>query len=201
VNEQAKEWKSEFGDEYHKRSPGDVSANVRFFYGALEKVPPMSAETVCEYGCGTGANLAALEQVVPHATLFGVEINANAAAAAKAAMPYASIVVANILDGVAFDADLVLTKGVLIHIPPSYLRTAYRTLYDSARKYILMAEYFCPTFRMIPYRGKDNMLWAGPHAYQMLDDYSDLSILDYGFASKRDYYPQDDLTWFLLEKG
>ena len=35
---------------------------------------------------------------------------------------------------------------------------------------------------------------------EMLDRYSDLHLVDYGFVWRRDVFAQDDLTWFLLEK-
>ena len=35
----------------------------------------------------------------------------------------------------------------------------------------------------------------------MLDQYHNLHLVDYGFVYHRDHnFPQDDLTWFLLEK-
>jgi spore coat polysaccharide biosynthesis protein SpsF len=35
----------------------------------------------------------------------------------------------------------------------------------------------------------------------MLEKYPDLQLIDYGFCYKRDpAFPQDDATWFLLEK-
>jgi hypothetical protein len=34
----------------------------------------------------------------------------------------------------------------------------------------------------------------------MLDRFPDLSLVEYGFVYHRDPFPQDDLTWFLLEK-
>jgi spore coat polysaccharide biosynthesis protein SpsF len=35
----------------------------------------------------------------------------------------------------------------------------------------------------------------------MMDKYSNLKLVDYGFVYHRDYqFPQDDMNWFLLEK-
>ena len=35
-----------------------------------------------------------------------------------------------------------------------------------------------------------------------MDIYPDLQILDYGFVYHRDeFYPQDDINWFLLKKN
>jgi spore coat polysaccharide biosynthesis protein SpsF len=36
----------------------------------------------------------------------------------------------------------------------------------------------------------------------MLDKFPSLRVVDYGFVWKRDpVFPQDDLTWFVLEKN
>ena len=36
----------------------------------------------------------------------------------------------------------------------------------------------------------------------MLDRFDDLKLADYGFVYRRDLlFPQDDINWFLLEKG
>lgn len=38
-------------------------------------------------------------------------------------------------------------------------------------------------------------------AGEMLDKYSDLQLVDYGFVCHRDgAFPDDDTNWFLLEK-
>ena len=97
--------------------------------------------------------------------------------------------------------DLAFTRGLLIHIHPRDLPKAYDTLHQAAAKYILICEYFSPQPRMIPYRGQDNLLWARDFAGEMLDRFDDLALLDYGFVYHRDpVAPQDDVTWFLMEK-
>ncbi|QVL50178.1 MAG: hypothetical protein KFB96_06875 [Thiocapsa sp.] len=38
-------------------------------------------------------------------------------------------------------------------------------------------------------------------AGEMLDRYPDLELIDYGFIYRRDpVFPQDDMTWFLLQR-
>jgi spore coat polysaccharide biosynthesis protein SpsF len=52
------------------------------------------------------------------------------------------------------------------------------------------------------YRGHTSKLFKRDFAGEMLDTYPDLSMVDYGFVYSRDNnFPQDDVTWFLLEKG
>ena len=94
-----------------------------------------------------------------------------------------------------------MTKGVLIHIPPKDLPIAYRVLYGQSKRWILIAEYYSPTPVEVPYRGHAGRLWKRDFAGEMLKQYPDLRIEDYGFTYHLDERPQDDITWFLLRKG
>ena len=77
----------------------------------------------------------------------------------------------------------------------------YRKIYKSAKKYILIAEYYNPSPSVIEYRGFKNKLFKRDFAGELMDLYPDLQILDYGFVYHRDqFYPQDDINWFLLKK-
>ena len=52
----------------------------------------------------------------------------------------------------------------------------------------------------VNYRGHDNRLFKRDFAGELIDKFG-LKLRDYGFLYHRDnYFPQDDLTWFLLEK-
>ena len=52
------------------------------------------------------------------------------------------------------------------------------------------------------YRGHEGKLFKRDFAGELLDKYPDLKLIDYGFVYHRDTnFPQDDCTWFLLEKG
>jgi spore coat polysaccharide biosynthesis protein SpsF len=97
--------------------------------------------------------------------------------------------------------DLTFTRGLLIQIPPAELHAAYRTLYECSNRSILIAEYYSPKPVEVEYRGEMGLLWKRDFAGEMLDSYSDLRLIDYGFVYSRDpNWPQDDVTWFLLEK-
>ena len=81
------------------------------------------------------------------------------------------------------------------------LPLVYEKLYNASHKYILVCEYYNPSPVSIPYRGHSDRLFKRDFAGEMLDTYSDLRLVDYGFAYKRDNScPQDDITWFLMEK-
>jgi spore coat polysaccharide biosynthesis protein SpsF len=95
----------------------------------------------------------------------------------------------------------VLIKGVLIHINPAELPAVYDRLVASTGRYLLLAEYYNPTPVAIPYRGHAERLFKRDFCGELLDRHPGLRLADYGFAYRRDpKFPQDDITWFLLEK-
>lgn len=97
--------------------------------------------------------------------------------------------------------DLVFTKGVLIHINGDKLQSVYEKMYNLSNKYILIAEYYSRDFREINYRGNNNKLFKRDFCGEIMDKYPSLKLIDYGFVYYRDpTFPQDDITWFLLEK-
>ena len=74
-------------------------------------------------------------------------------------------------------------------------------LYRASNRYILVSEYYNPSPVDIPYRGHTDRLFKRDFAGELLDKFSDLKLVDYGFSYHRDqYFPQDGATWFLLEK-
>lgn len=189
-------------DAYHARSPGDEASNYEFFRKALRCADLRFNCSILEFGCGTGANLRSLKRCFTSPQLTGIELNRDAAEKANAD---AEVHCASILEGLpnaayfARDYDLVFTKGLLIHIAPADLPKAYQALVDASDRYVLVCEYFSPQPRNIPYRGTTHVLWARDFAGEIIDAHG-LKLVDYGFVSKRDIYPQDDLTWWLLEK-
>ena len=138
---------------------------------------------------------------MPECNLTGIEINKNACKLLNE-WGRCNVINESILD---YDEkqryDLSMIKGVLIHINPKMLNNVYEKLYESSNRYILIAEYYNPTPVNISYRGHDNRLFKRDFAGEMLDKYSDLELIGYGFQYHRDnYFKKDDLTWFLLEK-
>lgn len=198
--EQEQFWAGEFGEAYTDRNRGAnlVSANTALFTKIFSRTGRVGS--VIEFGANAGMNLWAIRQLLPEAELAGVEINAKAAAELEA---FGGITVhrVSILDfAPKAQYEMALTKGVLIHIDPDHLPTAYDVLHRSSRKYICLAEYYNPTPVEVRYRGEANRLFKRDFAGEMLDRFPDLKLVDYGFVYHRDVFPQDDLTWFLMEK-
>ena len=91
---------------------------------------------------------------------------------------------------------------MLIHINPDELNNVYDKLVKSCSKYLLVAEYYNPSPVTIPYRGHINRLFKRDFAGEIMDRHPGMKIIDYGFSYRRDpKFPQDDITWFLMEKS
>lgn len=200
--EQEAFWAGEFGDEYIARNTGEqlLAYNLDFFARALRHA--QGVRSVIEFGANVGMNLKAMKLLHPLQEQFGIEINARAADELERAVPKGNVYRQSILD---FDPprswDLALIKTVLIHINPEQLPKVYEALYRSSNRYLLVAEYYNPTPVEVSYRGHQQRLFKRDFAGELLAKYADLRLVDYGFAYRHDpVMPQDDITWFLLEK-
>lgn len=204
--EQEKFWAGEFGTEYSDRNVGAniLASNLALFADIFKRVPKLSS--VVEFGSNIGLNLKALDLLYPGQAQSAVEINEVAAKKINDALPNTKVFNLSISDfepGMLVDGpcDLALIKGVLIHINPEQLNMVYEKLYESSKRFILVCEYYNPKPDTVSYRGHADKLFRRDFAGEMLDTYADLKLVNYGFAYHRDAsFPQDDLTWFLLER-
>ena len=91
---------------------------------------------------------------------YAIEINKKAVSLLSETLPKDNIFNVSILDFKPIRKwDLVLIKGVLIHMNQDYLKNIYQTLIDSTSKYLLICEYYNPNPVMIKYRGNDEKLY------------------------------------------
>lgn len=199
MKEQEKFWSGEFGDSYHNRNIDNVVDNFNMFrniFNENEKI-----ESVIEFGAGKGYNLTALNKIFKNAEFTAIEINYNAFIDLLQTKIIKNIINISVLEYRSeIKYDLVLTKGFLIHISPKDRNKIYKKIYDSSKKYILLCEYYNKTNQEILYHGNKDKCWKNDFAGDMLRIYKNLKLKDYGFVYHKDKYPQDDLTWFLLEK-
>ncbi len=199
--EQEQFWAGEFGNEYLVRNRGNalVSGDLRLFSSILASCGKIGS--VIEFGANIGLNLVALRQLLPAAELSAIEINETAAAALRE-LGGIKVYHQSILDFVPdTPRDLAFTKGVLIHINPDMLPEVYQRLYRSSSRYICVAEYYNPRPVEVAYRGHEGRLFKRDFAGELLDMFTDLRLVDYGFSYHRDNnFAQDDINWFLLEK-
>jgi spore coat polysaccharide biosynthesis protein SpsF len=201
--EQEAFWAGSFGDAYIDRNKSEqlLASNLQFFSKALKQAGKWSS--CIEFGANIGMNLKALKLLFPGIQLKGIEINAAAAQALAEVIGPEHVYNGSIFDVEIENAcDLAFIKGVLIHINPEELPTVYDKLYAASNKYILVAEYYNPSPVKIPYRGHNDRLFKRDFAGELMDRYPDLTLLDYGFAYRRDpAFPQDEITWFLMQKN
>lgn len=197
--EQEEFWAGNFGDQYSDRVVGEgwISSNLAFFSDVIKKT--VGVESILELGCNIGLNLIALQRLNPKLKLSGVEINEKAFLAATK-NTNAQIHHKSILDILPLEkSDLVFTKYVLIHINPDMLNKIYENIYNLSKKYILICEDYNPVPTVVNYRGNEEKLFKRDFAGEIIEKYN-LKLIDYGFIYKRDLnFPQDDMTWFLLE--
>ncbi len=193
-------WAGQFGDEYIDRNISDqlFASNLHFFSNVLKSC--LSVTNVIELGANVGMNIKALKLLSPESNLHAVEINKgayNELSKLDCTAHNSAIEDFNISE----TFDLVFTKGVLIHIAPENLDSVYSKMYELSKKYILIGEYYNPSPVELTYRGNEGKLFKRDFAGDLLSKFSDLTLIDYGFAYKRGPFPQDDITWFLLEKN
>lgn len=201
--EQEEFWAGRFGTDYIRRNEGGslLASNLHFFSQALRRAGRINS--CIEFGANVGMNLRALKLLFPEMRQRGVEINADAARELGACIGKKNVFTGSIFDyPVDEKADLALIKGVLIHLQPEMLADTYRKIVSAASRYVLVCEYYNPSPVTIPYRGHSDRLFKRDFAGEMLDQLPSLKLVDYGFVYKRDTaFPQDDITWFLMQLG
>ena len=200
--EQEEFWAGEFGQEYIGRNtPEDfLASNIALFAKILARTKRPSS--VIELGANIGLNLEAIRSLLPEADLAAVEINETACEELCKRVPGVSAIQTSILEmKIAQKFDMVLIKGVLIHINPDELPTVYDQMEQLSSDYVVIVEYYNPSPVTINYRGHSDRLFKRDFAGEYLDRHPQFEIVDYGFTWHRDpLFPQDDTTWFLLQR-
>ncbi|UGB46560.1 methyltransferase domain-containing protein [Frateuria edaphi] len=200
--EQEAFWAGEFGDDYIGRNSSAklLASNLAFLAKALAAA--QSLDSCIEFGANVGMNLQALRLLYPGLEQHAVEINAAAVAELRRFLAPDHVHHASVLEfAPARTWDLVLIKGVLIHINPDWLGKVYDALHAGTGRYLLVCEYYSPTPQAITYRGHSDRLFKRDFCGEILARHRDLRLVDYGFAYRGDpKHPQDDITWFLMEK-
>jgi pseudaminic acid biosynthesis-associated methylase len=200
--EQEAFWAGEFGDGYITRNQGEklLAANLNFFVKALRNAK--NVRSCIEFGANIGMNLRALRLLYPDQKQAAIEINHRAAEELTKFLVSEHVFNTSILEfQPAQDWDLVLIKGVLIHINPETLPAVYDKLAAASSRYVLICEYYSPAPISVQYRGHAERLFKRDFAGEFLERHAAFSLVDYGFAYRRDpSHPQDDITWFLMEK-
>ncbi len=193
MSSQLDRWTGEFGDAYTARNPVDWQTRAQ----SLDGLIPTDVGSVLEVGCNRGHNLVALESLDRDLRVFGAEPNDRARKIArKQGLLVHNRSVYNLpMEWQGRQFDLVMTSGVLIHIPPDRLDEALTGLYAASGKYLLAIEYDGAD-EMISYRGLEDMLWKrniGAHYTRL---FPDLQLVDVGVAPAG----FEEATFWLLKK-
>jgi spore coat polysaccharide biosynthesis protein SpsF len=201
--EQEQFWSSSFGDEYSERNAGElwITRNANFFSKIFSKTGVL--ESVLEFGANIGLNLQGIKRLLPQSDLFAVEINEFACDALVEWGGCKEVYNQSALDfEITRQYELAFVKTVLIHINPDSLPQMYDKLFAASSRWVLIAEYYNQTPIEVNYRGHNQRLFKRDFTGEMMDRYPSLKLVDYGFVWQRDSaFPQDDITWFLLEKS
>jgi pseudaminic acid biosynthesis-associated methylase len=204
-NLQSEFWRGGFGNTYSDRNDSNVEriiSRTKLWAQVLKSTDGAPPRSILEVGANIGNNLRALKNLTS-AEFHALEPNQNA----RETMVRDGVApAANVHDGLANliplpdDAvDLAFTSGVLIHIDPENLLSSCQEIHRVARRYIVCIEYFSDKAESINYRGHENVLFKRDFGGFWLDNFSDLQVLDYGFAWKR-MTGLDNLTWWVFEK-
>ena len=204
ITQQENFWAGEFGNEYVSRSQGEeiINSNIDFFKKALKKTE--NIKTCIEFGSNIGLNIKALKKIYPYQEHHVIEINEKAVGYLKEFISEDHIINDSIINFKPFKKwDLVLIKGVLIHINPEMLSKIYLALVNSCNKYLLINEYYNPTPVSIDYRGHSERLYKRDFAGEILDSFPEMKLVDYGFLYDRDpiHKRVGSTNWFLLKKN
>jgi pseudaminic acid biosynthesis-associated methylase len=201
ITDQENFWAGNFGDEYISRNKSQnlLSSNIALFSKILDSIN--NIQSALELGANIGMNLKALQVLNMNINLSGVEINENAYNKLSQLENIEAFHQSILSFKTDKQWDLVFTKGVLIHISPDSLDDAYETLYETSNKWICLIEYYNPTPIEINYRGHSDKLYKRDFCSEIRRKYPGLELVNYGFSYHDDpNFPQDDLTWFLMEK-
>jgi pseudaminic acid biosynthesis-associated methylase len=202
---QAEFWRGEFGDSYTERnavSPDQLRARCAMWSNILSHTLAVPPQSILEIGANIGVNLRAL-RALTDARLFATEPNEKAR---RRLIEEGVLDASNVRDGLASSidwpdavADLVFTSGVLIHIHPDNLEASLREIHRCTNRWIVTIEYFSDKPEMIPYRGREDLLFKRDFGGYWLDTFPNLRVTAYGFVWKR-VTGLDNLTWWLFEK-
>lgn len=195
-------WAGGFGNEYSERNRGwkAVASNTALFSKIFQKTHSISS--VIEFGANIGLNLIAIQRLFREIDISAIEINPKAVDELKKIDNIHIYPISALNFTIDRFRDIVITKGFLIHVNPHKLDKIYDIIYKTSSKYVCIAEYYSPKPIEIEYRGHKEKLFKRDFAGEIMNKYRDLRLVDYGFAYHNDpNFPQDDITWFLLEKS
>ena len=190
-------WAGQFGRDYIARNV-DAGVGRETFWREL--LGSIEARTVLEVGCNVGANLRWLASILDTGNVYGVDVNAEALAHLRSALPGVNSVRATARHLPFRDAefDLTFTTGVLIHVAPDVVPLAMGELVRCSRRYVLCGEYFSERLTEVPYREQEGALFKRDFGGLYRALFPELRQLRSGLLGRDEGW--DNVTWWLFEK-
>ncbi len=203
-------WRGRFGQEYIQRNQASpaATAEAAIVFRRILQTSRIGAEieSILEVGASIGINLIGLRQALGESVrIAAVEPNPSAIEQLRS---NTTLNLEKVMRADAYEIplpdqsyDLLLTNGVLIHVPPNRLPAAMREIVRVSRKYVMCSEYFSHLPVEIPYHGQQGLLWKRDFAQAYLECCPDLSVHDYGFLWQGEFPHFDNLHWWILKKS
>ena len=135
-NSQEEFWANEFGDNYIDRNSNkELLASNIVFFSKIFSQQQIKLESILEIGCNIGMNLLAIKEIFPNLHINGIDINERAIELLQKSQKNFNLKCTSINNFETQEKfDLVLTKGVLIHLNPNDLNKTYEKIYNLSKK-------------------------------------------------------------------
>jgi pseudaminic acid biosynthesis-associated methylase len=190
-------WAGEFGNAYLHRNISAAEGRAPFWDDIAARFPFGS---VLEVGCTQGDNLIHLARHVPAERIWGVDINPVVLDHLRGHVPGTHPVL-----GVARDLpfpddsfDLVVTVGLLIHIPDDTLEQVLAELVRVSRRWVLSGEYHADEQTEVVYRGHEHVLFKRDYGRLFQESFPQLRLAEDRFLTKDEGF--DRVTYQVFEK-
>jgi pseudaminic acid biosynthesis-associated methylase len=190
-------WAGEFGDAYVGRNSAAVDARAAFWQRIAQTYPFGRA---LEVGCANGENLRHLAKLGSSQDLWGVDINEQALATARKAVPGVNAVwgAARELPFRDRHFDLVFTVALLIHQPDSTLPIVMSEIVRCSNRWVLCGEYMADETTDVNYRGRAGILLKRDYGRLYQELFPDLTLREQGFLAHEDGF--DRVTYWVFER-
>jgi pseudaminic acid biosynthesis-associated methylase len=188
-------WAGEFGNAYLERNLDAAEGRGPFWDAILGRFP---TESVLEVGCTQGDNLVHLARHVPAERIWGVDVNPIVLQRLREHVPgvHPLLGVARELPFPDDSFDLVLTVGLLIHIPDDTLEQVMGELVRVSRRWVLSGEYHADEPTEITYRGHDGILFKRDYGELFRRWFPDCPVVEEAFLTEDEGF--DRVTYTVL---
>ena len=191
-------WAGEFGDAYVERNLVRVPQRADFWTGILDRYP---TRRLLELGPAHGENLRHLGATLPVEQLWGLDVNRAALDALAREVPGVNAVWGTARDLPFRDGwfDMVLTVGLLIHIPTDILPLVMAEIVRTSRRWVLCGEYHSDVPDDVGYRGRPGILVKRDFGRLYQELFPDLILREEGFLTQEEH-GFDRVTFQVFEK-